>query len=89
MAVERPRTPTPPLPDFHVSSSLVDELRLVLKERTAELTIEEPEQLRASCLGTVWRHRKEWDRDALVEQLIKDVKNFVAEVKQDNDSDED
>ena len=89
MAVERPRTPTPPLPDFHVSSSLVDELRLVLKERTAELTIEELEQLRASCLGTVWRHRKEWDRDALVEQLIKDVKNFVAEVKQDNDSDED
>ncbi|KAF8882024.1 hypothetical protein CPB84DRAFT_1686882 [Gymnopilus junonius] len=89
MIVERARTPTPPLPEFRVSFVSVSNLRRVLKESTIGLTVEELEQLRATCLGTVWRHRKEWDRDALVEQLIKDVKEFVAEVKADEENDAD
>jgi hypothetical protein len=77
MVVER--SPTP-LPDFHVSSTLVDELRFVLKEQTAELTVEQLEQLRATSLGTVWQFRKEWDRDELVRKLLNDSKDFIHDI---------
>ena len=77
MVVER--SPTP-LPDFHVSSTLVDELRFVLKEKTAELTVEQLEQLRATSLGTIWQFRKEWDRDELVRKLLKDSKDFIGDI---------
>jgi len=79
MEVEIERTPTP-LPDFHVSPSLVDELGRLLKDQTAKVTVEQLEQLRATCLGAVWRYRKEWDRDELVMELMKCVKEFVCEV---------
>ncbi|KAF8075816.1 AAA-domain-containing protein [Lyophyllum atratum] len=77
MVIER--TPTP-LPDFHVDDTLVDELQRVLRYETHALTIEELEQLRATCLGCVWRHRTEWDRQPLLEELLGVVKEFVAEV---------
>jgi len=85
MVVER--TPTPPLPDFHVSSALVSDLRQLLTVETANLTIEQLEQLRATCLGTVWRHRKEWNRDELVKELLRDVKEFVDEVMDESTED--
>lgn len=78
MVVER--TPTPPLPEFHVTESFVSDLRYILKTRTGSLTIEQLEQLRATCLGTIWRQRKEWDRDELVTQLIKEVNEYIDEV---------
>lgn len=77
MVVER--SPTP-LPDFHLSSTLVDELSYVFKELTADLTIEQLEQLRATSLGTVWRFRKEWDRDELVRKLLKESKDFINDI---------
>jgi hypothetical protein len=79
MEVEIERSPTP-LPDFHVSLTLVDELSRLLRDQTANLTTEQLEQLRATCLGAVWRYRKEWDRDELVMELMKSVKEFVSEV---------
>ena len=83
MVVERP--PTPPLPEFHVSQFLLSELYQLLKDRTAGLSIEQLEQLRATSLGTVWRHRKEWNRDALVQELLKDVREFIEEVGESDD----
>jgi hypothetical protein len=77
MIVER--TPTP-LPDFHVDEELVMELQRCLREDTGDLTIEELEQLRATCLGNVWRHRAEWDRDALVKELMDVIREFVSEL---------
>lgn len=77
MVIER--TPTP-LPDFHVDDTLVEELQRRLCDETGTLTIEELEQLRASCLGCVWRHRTEWDRDTLVKELLDVVKEFISEV---------
>ena len=77
MVVERPRTP---LPDFHVDEELVAELQRCLRDDTADLTIEELEQLRATCLGNVWRHRVDWDRDALVKELLDSVREFLSEV---------
>ncbi|KAF8164708.1 hypothetical protein B0H34DRAFT_779832 [Crassisporium funariophilum] len=85
MVVER--TPSPPLPDFHVDKALVEELRQVLRDSTFALTVEQLEQLRATCLGNVWRHRADWDRDELVRELLGVVKDFVEEVTADWDSD--
>lgn len=76
------RTPTP-LPEFHVDASLINNLRADLRDQTGSLTIEQLEQLRATCLGCVWRHRTEWNRDALVNELNDVVKEFVAEVAED------
>ncbi|KAG6840868.1 hypothetical protein C0991_003588 [Blastosporella zonata] len=79
MPVMIERTPTP-LPEFHIDSSLVAELHRRLCDETDALMIEELEQLRATCLGAVWRHRAEWDRDALVKELLDVVREFVTEV---------
>ncbi|KAF7331024.1 AAA-domain-containing protein [Mycena venus] len=46
------------------------------------------EQLRATCLATVWRHRTEWDRNPAVRELQDLVKEFVDQVGGD-DSDAD
>lgn len=80
MVVER--SPTPPLPDFHVDQELLDTLRRKLRDETEGLNVEQLEQLRATCLGDVWRHRKEWDRDELVRGLIKHVSEFLEEVQE-------
>ncbi|KIL57962.1 hypothetical protein M378DRAFT_54153, partial [Amanita muscaria Koide BX008] len=73
------RTPTP-LPDFHVDQGLLDELRRRLVQDTVSMTVEQLEQLRATCLGCVWRHRQEWNRDELLRELLKLVEEFAGEV---------
>ena len=75
MVVER--SPTPPLLELHVSQFLLSDLSQLLKDRTAGLNIE---QLRATSLGTNWRHRKKWNRDILVRELLRNVKEFIEEV---------
>ena len=77
--MEVARTPTP-LPDFHIDEYSVEQLKDYLRVSTAELNIEELEQLRATCLAAVWRHRTEWDRISLVEELLSIAKEFVQEV---------
>jgi len=77
MVIER--TPTP-LPDFHVDDKLVAELQRCLRDDTADLTIKEMEQLRATCLGNVWRHRTEWDGDALVKELLDVTRELLSEL---------
>ncbi|KAJ6615527.1 hypothetical protein B0H10DRAFT_1801270 [Mycena sp. CBHHK59/15] len=77
------RTPTPPLPDFLIDDDLVAQLEAMLCDTTAALTIEQLEQLRATCLATVWRHRTEWDRNPAVRELHDLVKEFVDQVGAD------
>ncbi|KAF8131138.1 AAA-domain-containing protein [Boletus edulis] len=74
---EPTRSPTP-LPDFHVNEGLLLNLQSQLKTRTSQLTIEQLEQLRATCLNSIWHHRTEWDRDGLVQEL-SDVLNAFLE----------
>jgi hypothetical protein len=50
---------------------------------TSRLTIEQLEQLRASCLGRIWAHRSEWDRDNLILELGKVLRDFVDEIRAD------
>lgn len=80
MSIER--TPTP-LPEFHVDNSLLYNLKSTLRNTTGSLTVEQLEQLRATCLSCIWRHRSEWDRDALVRELKDTVQEFVEEVAED------
>ncbi|THH17583.1 hypothetical protein EW146_g3256 [Bondarzewia mesenterica] len=83
--MEIERTPTP-LPDFHISEDHLSHLRLLLRDLTERLSVEHLEQLRATCLGCVWHHRSDWDRDDLVRELQDVVKEFVGEVRADEDS---
>lgn len=86
MPVVIERSPTPPHADFHVDELLVSDLKDSLRAKTGSLTIEQLEQLRATCLGCIWRHRKEWDRDGLVRELQDVVKDFLDEVAEDDDT---
>ena len=74
---EPTRSPTP-LPDFHVNEQSLLNLSHELKTRTSPLSVEQLEQLRAACLSSIWQHRTEWDRDALVQELL-DVLNAFLE----------
>jgi ATPase family AAA domain-containing protein 2 len=78
-AMEVEREPTP-LPDFIVDEAQVDVLKAMLVSQTGLLNIEQLEQLRATCLGVVWRHRADWDRAGLVKELTETVQEFVEEV---------
>lgn len=82
-AMEIERTPTP-LPDFHVDEGALLQLKALLRDSTGSLNVEQLEQLRATCLSCIWRHRTEWDRDGLVQELTELVKEFVEEVALDD-----
>ena len=58
-------------------------------DSTSGMSIEQLEQLRATCLGAIWRHRQDWDRDALVQELDEIVDEFVQEVRVDLDDGDD
>ncbi|OJA13163.1 hypothetical protein AZE42_06216 [Rhizopogon vesiculosus] len=73
---EKERSPTP-LPDFHVDDHLLSALQYDLCSRTAQLSVELLEQLRATLLGCIWRRRTEWDRDELVRELKDILKEFL------------
>lgn len=74
--VEIERTPTP-LPDFHVDEHLLSTLQHDLCSRTAQLSVELLEQLRAAVLGSIWRHRTDWDRDELIREIQDTLKEFL------------
>ena len=77
--------PTPePLPDFVLSPHSLASLKTFLCEGTAPLNVDQLEQLRAACYDAIWRGRKEWDRDALVEELTVLSREFVEEVEECN-----
>lgn len=82
-AMDVVREPTPPPPDFIVDETKVNALRTALIEQTDGLSVEELEQLRASCLSCVWRHRADWDRAALLDELRGLIAEFVEEVHAD------
>ncbi|KLO08586.1 AAA-domain-containing protein [Schizopora paradoxa] len=79
MEVDERRSPTPPPPTFTISDDLVVSLETSFVEHTSHLSVEQLEQLRATCLGSIWRHRQEWDRDALVRELMGVITEFSEE----------
>jgi ATPase family AAA domain-containing protein 2 len=76
-----------PLPDFHLNQDALMHLRRDLRDMTDLLSVEQLEQLRASCLGRVWAHRSDWDRNNLIDELGKLLRDFVDEVRADFEGD--
>ncbi|KAK4055288.1 TAT-binding protein-like protein 7, AAA ATPase [Microbotryomycetes sp. JL201] len=76
-----PATPDP-LPEFVVPSPELTRLARMLKEDTADLTVDELEQMRAACFDVVWRGRKEWNRSQVVQQVSELVTEFVIEARE-------
>lgn len=81
MVIER--TPTP-LPDFDIDEGQLSQLKDLLCSRTQPLNVEELEQLRATCLGAVWRHRTDWNREKVIRELMDIANEFVQEVSMDS-----
>ena len=73
-----------PLPDFYFNQAALARLADDLRDMTSLLSIEQLEQLRASCLGRIWAHRSDWDRDNLILELGKVLHDFVDEVRADS-----
>ncbi|RPD55097.1 AAA-domain-containing protein [Lentinus tigrinus ALCF2SS1-7] len=82
--MEVERSPTPPPPPFVLDEDTLAELKTYLRDATGTLNVEQLEQLRATCLGIVWRHRTEWDRTSLVHELKDEAREFVEEVSLDD-----
>ncbi|KAH9887689.1 AAA-domain-containing protein [Cubamyces lactineus] len=80
--MEVERSPTP-LPDFELDEELFGDLKLYLRDATSSLNVEQLEQLRATCLGLVWKHRHEWNRTSLLRELKDTAREFVEEVTMD------
>ena len=80
--MEIEREPTP-LPDFFLDEVMLEDLKVYVRDRTAALSVEQLEQLRATCLGLVWRHRQDWDRTGLLQELKQEAQTFVEEVALD------
>ncbi|KZT23205.1 AAA-domain-containing protein [Neolentinus lepideus HHB14362 ss-1] len=78
------RSISPVHPDFHVDEDFLASLKDDLVKDTGLLNIEQLEQLRASCLGCVWHHRFDWDRDALIKELKGVVEDFIDQVSQED-----
>ncbi|KAI6008469.1 hypothetical protein EDC04DRAFT_3095303, partial [Pisolithus marmoratus] len=78
-----PSHPPTPLPDFHVDEELVSTLQYQLMSKTDQFSVEMLEQLRAICLGCVWRHRKEWNRDALVREFMGVLDEYLDDAAAD------
>lgn len=82
--IEVDREPTP-LPDFLFDQSALARLADDLRDLTDLFTVEQLEQLRASCLGCVWAHRSDWNRDDLILELSRLLHEFVDEVRVDHE----
>jgi hypothetical protein len=83
-AIEVEREPTP-LPDFHLDQNALTRLGDNFRDTADLLNVEQLEQLRASCLGCIWAHRSDWDRDNLILELDKTLREFVEEVRADHE----
>lgn len=74
-AAQRPTSPI--LPDFTINQSLLANLSDNLGRGTAHLTIEQLEELRATCLDCIWRRRGDWDRSTMLSEMITSVSQYM------------
>lgn len=77
------RTPSPgpsTLPEFVASPALLSTLEGSLATKTANLDVEQLEALRAQCLNLVWKHRSDWNRDKLMNEMTETIHNYLIEI---------
>jgi hypothetical protein len=79
----RGQTPPPaPTPDFVLSEDHLAQLETVIAEHTAGFTVEELEQLRAALMQRIWKRRSDWDRSALLDEMIVVSNSFIQQVNE-------
>ncbi|KAI6106156.1 AAA-domain-containing protein [Pisolithus croceorrhizus] len=81
-----PSRPPTPLPDFHADEELLSTLQYQLTSKTHQFSVEMLEQFRAICLGCVWRHRTEWNRDLLIRELLGVLDEYLDDAAAEEDS---
>lgn len=81
----RTPTPPPPLPDFIVDEELAGKLSKKLVDETSTFNVEQLEQLRATCLGTIWKHRSSWNREEMIKEMIQTADEFIAEIAMEDE----
>ena len=79
--IDVPAPVAPVYPPFVVPLESLAELTRSLRIDTADFTIEQLEQLRASVFDRIWKSRALWDRTALVEDLRQVLGAFVKNAK--------
>jgi hypothetical protein len=83
-----PTPPVPEHPEFTVPEDGLAALQDALVGSTGALGVERLEQLRAACVGAVWRARASWDRGPLVEEMRGMVETFVRECAEEDAEEE-
>ena len=83
-----PSPPPAPFPPFVLPERPLASLSRFLVDETAELTVDELEQLRAACYDCIWRARREWDKTALIAEVDEMAREFVQEVKESHGQDQ-
>ncbi len=65
-------------PPFVLPENMVRWLQQALVEKTAALSIDELDQVRAACFDAIWRHRAEWNREAACKEIGQIVEEMVT-----------
>lgn len=76
-------------PSFILPSEPLANLQDSLVNATAAFTVEQLEQLRATCFDKIWRHRADWDRTNCVKEVQLAVESLAVEVDELGRYDED
>ena len=79
----RPASPEPePHPPFFVPQSEIQQLKQFFANHTADLSVDELEQLRAACYDAIWRARREWDKTRLVKEISELANEYIEELEE-------
>lgn len=85
-SVPEPRpAPPPEYPPFIVPQDELNAFEAALKHDTADLSVDELEQLRAGCYDKLWRRRGEWDRSGVIAECMDWMKEFIEEATEYNE----
>ncbi|CDZ98562.1 AAA-type ATPase containing the bromodomain [Phaffia rhodozyma] len=75
-----PPSPLPPPPVFICSTSSLESIEAQLVRDSVSFNVDELEQIRAILLDCIWRHRTEWDRSLMMDEMSRLAEEFKHEV---------
>lgn len=73
-------SPQPDYPPFILPEEDLQSLQAELEIATADLTVDQLEQLRATLFDKLWADRKEWDRSVTVIKMRQRLQEYIKEV---------
>ena len=69
-------------PPFVLPSHLWHEFESTLRDDTADLSIDDLEQIRAGCFDRLWRRRGDWDRTEVVRECLDWARDHMKEIRE-------